>query len=131
MIVFPVFRRPIQTVKPDTSGEFLAFEFEAIDRIASARGILPLSSFADRRLVPENFDGPPWELDDIFGPCDDWFSADDGREAFTQLACLIREQPEIAEELESPENIAKELDDLARVLAPAAEAGVEFRLDMR
>jgi hypothetical protein len=130
-IVFPVFRAPMPAEKPRTTGEFLAAELAVLERIAATNGIPPLTAFADPRPVPDDFDGPPSEQNDLLGPCDAWFAAADGREALTRLAHLIRERPELAGGLESPDNVAEELDDLAHILAVAAEAGVEFRLDMR
>lgn len=131
LIVFPVFRPPIPAVNPRTSGEFLGAEFAALDRIAQTSGTVPITAFADQRPVPDDFDGPPWELDEVLGPCEDWFSAVEGQVAFTKLARLIRERPQLAQELESPENVAEELDDLTRILSVAADAGSEFRLEMR
>jgi hypothetical protein len=28
-------------------------------------------AFSDRREIPADFHGPPWELDQILGPCND------------------------------------------------------------
>lgn len=131
MMVFPVCRTPVPAAEPSTTGEFLAAEFPALDRLAEASGIPPLTAFADQRPVPEGFDGPPWELDEALGACGDWFQAATGRAAFTRLARLIRERPDLTRRLESPERVAEELDDVARILAPAAEAGAEFRLELR
>jgi hypothetical protein len=131
LIVFPVFRTPLLTEKPRTTGEFLAAESAALDRVAAAGGVPPLTAFADQRPVPDDFDGSPWELDEVLGPCDDWFPAAAGRDALARLSRLIRERQDLAAELESPACVIEELDDLARVLAVAADVGAEFRLDMR
>ena len=131
LIVFPVFRTPIPAVKSRTTGELIAAELAALDRIAEANGIPSLTAFADQRPIPDDFNGPPWELDELLGPCNDWFPAADGRESLARLASLIRERPDLAGGLDSPDDVATELDDLARLLAIAAEAGAEFRLDMR
>jgi hypothetical protein len=131
LIVFPVFRPPLPPEMPRTIGEFLAAEFVVLDRIAAASGISPLTAFADQRPVQEDLDGPPWELDEVHGPCDDWFPAGDGQVALAGLARVIRMWPELANDLESPDRVAEELDDLARILAVAAGAGAEFRLEIR
>ena len=31
-------------------------------------------AFSDRREIPADFHGPPWELDQILGPCNDLVS---------------------------------------------------------
>ena len=81
LIVFPVFRTPLLAAKPRTTGEFLAAEFAALDRVAAAGGVPPLTAFADQRPVPDDFDDPPWELDEVLGPCEVWFPAAAGRDA--------------------------------------------------
>src|SRR5262249_6755745 len=48
------------------------------------------------REIPADFDRPPWELDQILGPCNDWYPAVEGRAAFIALARLIHEEPEVA-----------------------------------
>lgn len=128
LIMYPVFRTPIPDVAPRTTGEFLAAECETLDRVAFDYGPTPLAAFADPREVPPDFDGPPWELDEVLGPCEDWFPASAGRVAVAALTKLVR-GPESGR-LESPTEVAGELDDLARILAAAESVGAEFRLTL-
>jgi hypothetical protein len=130
LVVYPVFRDPIPETKPRTSGEFLAYEFEALDRIADVYGLTRFTAFTNQREVPADFDGPPWELDELRGPSEDWFSAADGHKTFTALARLIRADTEASSGLESPKSVADELEDLARILAVAASVDADFRLEL-
>jgi hypothetical protein len=130
LIIYPAFRSPVPTTKPRTSGEVLARAFETLDEIAAEHGLVRFTAFSDQREIPPDFDGPLWKLDEIRGPCDDWFSAAEGRAAFIALARLILEEPEAAGRFESPERVVRELDDLARCLEVAEGLGVEFRLEI-
>jgi hypothetical protein len=130
LIVYPLFRTPVPDTKPLTSGEFIANEIEGLEEIAADHGMIPLSSFGDQRNVPPDFEGLPWELDEVLGPCDDWFPAAEGKATLVALARSTREEPEVAGRLESPEHVAEELEDLARILEIAEGVGADFRLEM-
>lgn len=128
LLIYPMFRTPVPKMKPLTTGEFLADSFATLDEIATDYSLPPFTSFSDRREIPPGFDGPPWELDEILGTCNDWFSVREGRLAFAGLARLIRTEPEAANRLEAPREVADELENLARLLAVAESFGTEFRL---
>jgi DNA-binding PucR family transcriptional regulator len=117
-------------MKPRTTGEFLARQYEVLDQIADIHGLRRLSSFTDPREVPEDWDRPPWELEEALGPSVEWFPASEGQGTFSELARLIRDEPEIAQTLDSPELIVDELEDLARILEVAARVKGKFRLEM-
>lgn len=130
LVVYPVFRTPGASASRRTTGEFLAREFAELDRIACEYGLKGITDFADQRPVPEDFDGPPWELEELIGPCEDWFSAADGQAAFLRLASLIRAHSAVADRLKSPDAVIEELEDLAQIVGEASESGSEFRLNL-
>jgi hypothetical protein len=130
VILYPIFRIPLPDMNPRTSGEFLAKELEALDEIAEDFELTPMSAFMDQRQIPEDFDGPPWEMDEVTGPCDDWYSATEGKAAFEALARIIREKPKAMESLQSPKGVVEELEDLAASLAIAENLSAEFRLGL-
>jgi hypothetical protein len=130
LIVYPKFRSTVPTTKPRTSGEFLARAIDTLDEIADEHGLVRFTAFGDQRTITRDFDGPPWELEEIMGPCEDWFPAAEGRAAFIELARLIREAPEAAGRFRSPDYVADELEDLARCLEVAEGLGIDFRLAM-
>lgn len=101
-----------------------------LDRIADSHGITRITAFADDRSVPEEFDGPPEELDDLLGPWDAWFEPGAGRVATQALADLIREKPQVSEKLEDAAEVVFELQELIRVLGIAEKQGARFRLEM-
>ena len=131
LLIYPVFQSAVPARETHTTGEFLAAKFTILDEIAEDHRLTPITAFADQREVPLGFDGPPWELDDILGPCGDWFPAQDGYAGLLALAELLRKRPDVALRLESAEAVVEELEDLAGQLAIAVKAGVPFRLEMR
>lgn len=130
LLIYPLFRTPVPTRSVDTTGEFLAREFEELDKVAEKHGLKGIRAFADQREIPADFDGPPWELEEVMGPCNDWYAASEGARALAALAQLLRENPRAARKLEWPEALVNELDGLAAILSDAAKAGGEFRLEM-
>ncbi len=128
LLVYPVFQPEISPISARTTGEFLAAEWPTLDAVAEDRGLKGLSDFADSRDIPEDFDGPPWALDEVLGSCEDWYDASAGRAAINELARLLRSESSVACRFEVPGEVIAELEDLARVLGIAHEAGARFRL---
>lgn len=130
LTLYPVFDPPID-IDNETTGEFLACSFEAIDLAAERLGLAPLTAFADNRAIPEDFAGDPDELEEIMGPCSDWFDAVAGQAALNALANAMSTNPAEFEDLETHRTaVPEELRDLAQVLGQAAAAGARFRLEL-
>lgn len=129
-MLYPVFDPPVD-IDNETTGEFLAASFEALDAIAERLGLVPLTAFVDNRAIPEDFDGDPDELDELMGPCSDWFDASAGQAALTALADAMSSKPGEFEDLETHRAaVAEELRDLAQLLGQAAAGGARFRLEL-
>jgi hypothetical protein len=127
--IYPVFRPKVRAAKFDSLGEGLARAFEALDRIADAHGATRLSAFADTREVPADFDGDPDELAERMGPWTEWFDASQGKAAFQALADILRKEATARQQLEHPESVVAELEELVRVLAIAEQKRAKFRLE--
>jgi hypothetical protein len=126
-----VFERSFPTPPRVTNGELLAESFGPLDDIAHAVGLRPMSSFGDNRDVPQDFEGPPEALNELLGPCTDWYDAGIGASALLAIGDAITSRPDVAQDLEDPLRLAAELGDLARLLETAAAHGVRFRLELR
>ena len=128
--IYPVLNPPVPDASFDGLGEVLAMQFEVLDELASEHGITCLTTFADTREVPEDFDGPPEELERIMGQWDDWYPCRDGKLAFAALARLVTDNSSVAQRLEAPEAVAAELRAIASVLEIGERYGSQFRLEM-
>ena len=127
--IYPVFNPKVPELVFD-GGEALAAEFPALDELADRYNLARLTSFADTRVVPEGFDGPPEELEKVIGPWADWFPCGDGRVAFERLATLITDTPAAAQALQAPDAVAADLRALMQALAVGEAQGAQFRLEM-
>ena len=74
--IYPEFDPPLRDV--ETSGQLLAANFEVLDEFAIAAKLKPFTAFGDTRDIPEDFSGPPEELEDILGPWTEWFDPAEG-----------------------------------------------------
>jgi hypothetical protein len=129
--IYPVFRPKLPAAQFRVLGEVLAAECMTLHSIAEANGIASITSFGDNREIPDNFDGTPEELDELLGPFDDWYEADDAIAAFDAMLELIRTNPYETRAIDDPDNVAKELEELVRVLTIAHRSGSLFHLEMR
>ena len=128
--IYPVFKPRVPEAAFDGLGESLAAEFEALDKFADEHGLVRLASFTDTRQVPEDFDGPPEELEKVMGPWEDCFSCSDGQLAFEALARLVTTNTAVSRALETPEAVAAELLSIAQALAVGEAHHARFRLEM-
>ena len=128
--IYPGFEPGLHDAKFDALGEVLARSFPTLDKIADAYGLTRFTAFADNREVPDDFDGPPDELEELLGPWNEWFDPEKGRVAFRVLAKLIGSTPEVAKNLEDSEHVVEELEELVRVLEIAHKEGAKFQLEM-
>lgn len=128
--IYPEFRSKLKGAKFAALGEALAANFEALDEIARAGKLTPLTAFADNRPIPEDFGGDPDELAEVMGEWTEWFDSVEGQAAIKALADHVQGNPKAAKRLDEPESVVAELTELARVLGAAAKQGVQFRLQM-
>src|SRR5262245_14598983 len=91
--IYPVFDPRLPGTKFDALGEVIADNFEALDQIARAAKLRPFTAFADRRPIPEGFDGDPDDLKEAMGEWAEWFDAGEGRTAMQALADHIKANP--------------------------------------
>ncbi|MCA9643826.1 MAG: hypothetical protein H6718_19595 [Polyangiaceae bacterium] len=118
---------PASEASPTSDGALLLQNIEELDEIAHAIGALPLTSFADLREVPEDFDGEPEELEELLGPWEDWFPVAEGVEAMRRCAEALA-IPEHAESVEHPAELKAELSAFADYLERAT-SDQTFRLE--
>jgi hypothetical protein len=128
--VRPVFEKPLNLPRTESTGEFLGASFEALDEIALENNLSPLSAFGDTREVPDDFDGDPDTLDEVIGPCTDWFDSSKGVASLSRLQDLLATRKELASRLDGPGEVIAELQDLVRQLQVAAAKGIRFRLEL-
>jgi hypothetical protein len=128
--IYPVFNPAASETEFEGLGEILALEFGTLDELAEEYSLTSLTAFADTREVPEDFDGPPEDLEELLGPWEDWFACPDGQAAAEALAELIADDPDIAGRLKTPEAVIQELRSLAQALETAGIKGARFRLEL-
>jgi hypothetical protein len=126
----PVYDKSVPDAKFEADGRVLLEECSSLDDLANKLGLSPLSSFADRRPIPEGFDGEPWELDEILGEWKEWFSAADGLRTAARLIAAITAQPDFRGQHYSREEIISELEELMTSLRSSLEHDVRFRLEV-
>lgn len=100
-----------------------------LDEIAEGRGLPPLTSFADDREAPPDFDGHPEELAEAVGPWTAWFSPTDGlRTARGLLEAL--DEPALGARVPYLDNVLTDLRALEEVLMVAKKRRARFRLEI-
>ena len=130
MGIYPVFEPRMVGTTFDALGEVLAANIKALDEIARSAKLAPMTTFADSRPLPEDFDGDPDDLDEVMGEWNEWFDPADGRAAVQALADHIKTSSSSAKCLDGVGGVVEELEELARILGVAASAGVRFRLQL-
>src|SRR5262249_12970614 len=92
------------------------FHYAAIlDAIAEENDLPLLSSFADDREPPPDFDGYPEDLAEALGPWTAWFSPTDGLRCVEGLLALL-DDPEVRERIHSVDPVIADLEALEEVL---------------
>ena len=103
---------------------------EQLEDVAEDAELVALSTFADSRPAPDDFDGPPWELDEVLGPWDEWFDCKTGASAASALAKELQGNESLDELYDFSDDLVAELEDLARSLLKGAAEGSRFRLEV-
>lgn len=125
---FPAFE-PRMAVSYEGDGASLFHHAAALDAMAEEHGLPTLSSFADDREPPPDFDGYPEELADAIGPWTAWFSPTDGLRCVEGLLSLLEDPSERAR-IPAVNTVIDDLDALQDVLILAKKKKVRFRLEL-
>ena len=125
---FPAFD-PKLVVAYDGDGAALFHHAAVLDAIAEEHGVPTLSSFADDREPPPDFDGYPEELAEAIGPWTAWFSPTDGLRCVEGLLAALAD-PTIRERVMPVDMVLADLDALQDVLIVAKQKKVRFRLEI-
>ena len=125
---FPAFEARI-AVTYEGDGASLFHHAAVLDVLAEEHGLPALSSFADDREPPPDFDGYPEELADAIGPWTAWFSPTDGLRCVEGLLSVL-EDPSSRARIPSVDAVIADLDALEDVLIVAKKKKVRFRLEL-
>jgi len=125
---FPAFD-PKLVFAYDGDGAALFHHAAVLDAIAEEHGVPTLSSFADDREPPPDFDGYPEELAEAIGPWTAWFSPTDGLRCVEGLLAALAD-PTIRERVMPVDMVLADLDALQDVLIVAKLKKVRFRLEI-
>lgn len=101
----------------------------ALDQLADERGVPLLTSFADEREPPPDFDGFPEELAEALGPWTAWFSPTDGLRCVEGLLDAL-EAPDARARIAFVDGVLEDLGALRDVLAIAKRRRARFRLEI-
>jgi hypothetical protein len=100
-----------------------------LDAIAEERRLPLLTSFADDREPPQDFDGYPEELVEAIGPWTAWFSPTEGLRCVEGLIEALNE-PTQRGRIASIAGVLADLEALEDVLLVAKERKSKFRLEV-
>jgi hypothetical protein len=100
-----------------------------LDTLAEDRGLVPLTSFADNREPPPDFDGFPEELAEAIGPWTAWFSPTDGLRCVEGLLVAL-EDATTRKSVSFVEGVIDDLGALRDVLEVAKKKKARFRLEI-
>ena len=116
----------------EADGAALYHSAVALDEIAEERGLPLLTSFADDREPPPDFDGFPEELATAIGPWTAWFSASEGLRCVEGLLAALDADEPSDERARVPmvEGVIDDLEALHAVLVVAVKKKARFRLEI-
>jgi hypothetical protein len=110
-------------------GASLFHHAAALDTLAEELGLPPLTSFADNREPPPDFDGFPEELAEALGPWTAWFSSHDGLRCVDGLLDALEESTTRAK-ISFVDRVIDDLGALRAVLVLAKKKRARFRLEI-
>jgi hypothetical protein len=110
-------------------GAALFHHAAALYALAEDRGLPTLTSFADDREPPPDFDGFPEELVEAIGPFSAWFSSREGLRCVEGLLDALAE-PKTATALPFVDALIDDLTALRDVLLVAVKRKTRFRLQI-
>lgn len=113
----------------DGDGAALFHHAAVLDEIAEEHGLPPLTSFADDREPPPDFDGHPEELVEAIGPWTAWFSPTDGLRCVEGLLTAL-EDPHASARIPGLDIVLDDLNALQDALVVAKKKKARFRLEI-
>ena len=113
----------------DGDGAAIFHHAALLDAIAEERGVPTLSSFADDREAPPDFDGLPEELAEAIGPWKAWFSPNEGLRCVEGLLAAL-DDPSVRARVPYTEVVIADLRALEEVLVVAKKKKAKFRLEI-
>lgn len=125
----------VPAFEPRISGRFegdgaAVFHHAALlDALAEERGLPLLTSFADNREPPPDFDGFPEELIEAIGPFTAWFSAREGLRCVEGLLDALAE-PSTRQRFTFVDGLIDDLTAFREVLVIAVKRKAKFRLEI-
>lgn len=124
----PAFQ-PSIAARFEGDGAALFHHAAVLDAMAEEHGFPLLSSFADDREAPPDFDGYPEELAEALGPWNAWFSPTDGLRCVEGLLSAL-EDPRARASIAPIEVVIDDLNALQDVLIAARKKKARFRLEI-
>lgn len=110
-------------------GASLFHHAAALDTLAEEHGLPPLTSFADNREPPPDFDGFPEELIEAIGPWTAWFSTTDGLRCVEGLLDAL-DDPAARAKISFVDGVIDDLTALRDMLILAKKRKAKFRLEI-
>jgi len=110
-------------------GAALFHHAATLDALCEEHGLPPLTSFADDREPPPDFDGYPEELVDAIGPWSAWFSPTEGLRCVEGLLAAL-EDPAARARVAPADVVVEDLAALQDVLIVAKKKKASFRLEI-
>ncbi len=113
----------------DGDGASLYHYAATLDAIAEEHHVPTLTSFADDREPPPDFDGFPEELVEAIGPWRAWFPATDGLRCVEGLLAALQD-PDVRSRIPVVDGVLADLEALQDVLLVAKKQKARFRLEV-
>lgn len=120
---------PAIPVRFEADGAALFHAAAALDALAEERGVPPLTSFAEDREPPADFDGAREELGEALGPWTEWFSPTDGLRCVEGLLAALADAAQRAR-IPYADAVIDDLAALEDVLLVAKKRKARFRLEI-
>jgi hypothetical protein len=124
----PAFRPKIGATFTGDGASLFHFA-SALDELAESRNVPLLTSFADNREPPPDFDGTREELSEAIGPWQEWFSPTEGIRCVEALLAGL-EGPASRARFEPRSGVIEDLMALHDVLLVAKKKHARFRLEI-
>jgi hypothetical protein len=125
----PALEPKIEGAHFEGDGASLFHHAALLDSLAEQRGLPLLTSFADDREPPPDFDGFPEELSEAIGPWAAWFSPTEGLRCVEGLLSTL-EDAGVRAQIPFVDAVVEDLSAVRDVLLVARRRKARFRLEI-